>query len=60
MIRGTHPLPEGQRDQMYPAMTAAGYTYDSSNSGKLTWPKKVDGYNLWDFPSRRSSCTART
>ena len=47
---GRTPCLEGQRDQMYPAMTAAGYTYDSSNSGKLTWPKKVDGYNLWDFP----------
>lgn len=47
---GRTPCLEGQRDQMYPAMVAAGYTYDSSNSGKLLWPKKVDGYDLWDFP----------
>lgn len=47
---GRTPCLEGQRDQMYPAMIAAGYTYESSNSGKLTWPKKVEGYDIWDFP----------
>lgn len=47
---GRTPCLEGQRDQMYPAMVAAGYTYDTSNSGDLSWPKKVKDYNLWDFP----------
>jgi hypothetical protein len=47
---GRTPCLEGQRDQMYPAMVAAGYTYEASNSGKLVWPKKVVGYDLWDFP----------
>lgn len=47
---GRTPCLEGQRDQMYPAMLAAGYTYESSNDGKLAWPKKVSGYDLWDFP----------
>ncbi|MCB9411393.1 MAG: hypothetical protein H6525_00845 [Actinobacteria bacterium] len=47
---GRTPCLEGQRDQMYPAMVAAGYTYEASNSGKLAWPKKVTGYDLWDFP----------
>ena len=63
-ISGVHPLPfdmsvitggrtpclEGQRDQMYPAMIAAGYSYESSNSGKLEWPEKVAGFDMWDFP----------
>ncbi len=63
-VTGVHPLPfnssvikggrtpclEGQRPEMYPAMVAAGYTYDSSNPGELMWPKKVEGFNLWDFP----------
>lgn len=47
---GRTPCLEGQRDQMYPAMVAAGYTYEASNSGKLKWPEKVAGYDLWDFP----------
>lgn len=47
---GRTPCLEGDRAQMYPAMTAAGYTYETSNDGKLAWPKKVAGQNIWDFP----------
>lgn len=47
---GRTPCLEGQRDQMYPAMVAAGYTYEASNHGKLAWPTRVPDYPLWDFP----------
>ncbi len=47
---GRTPCLEGQPDQMYPAMLAAGYTYDTSATGDLSWPKKFADYNLWNFP----------
>ncbi|MEZ5118018.1 MAG: hypothetical protein R2737_17280 [Candidatus Nanopelagicales bacterium] len=47
---GRTPCLAGDRDQMYKAFIAAGYTYDASNPGKLQWPRKVAKDRLWDFP----------
>lgn len=47
---GRTPCLEGTRSQLYPALVAAGHTYESSNAGTLVWPRKVPGFDLWDFP----------
>jgi len=46
---GRTPCLEGKRPALYKAMAAAGYRYDTSNSGGLRWPKK-NKYGLWDIP----------
>jgi len=47
---GRTPCLEGERSQLYPALVAAGHTYESSNAGTLVWPRKTPGFDLWDFP----------
>ena len=62
-VKGTEPLPfdhtiikgdrtpclAGKRDQMYPVFLKEGFLYDASNSGSLSWPKKMND-GLWNFP----------
>lgn len=46
---GRTPCLEGKRPAMYKAFKEAGYTYDTSSSGTLTWPKQVTN-GLWNVP----------
>ena len=46
---GRTPCLEGDRAAMYPAFKKAGYIYDASNSGTLSWPEKTSN-GLWDIP----------
>ena len=46
---GRTPCLEGKRPAMYKAFKEAGYRYDTSNSGTLTWPKQVTN-GLWNIP----------
>lgn len=43
----------GKPSQMYPVWKKFGFAYDASRTGTLTWPKKVSGYGLWEFPLQR-------
>lgn len=43
----------GKPKAMYPVWKKFGFTYDASRTGTLTWPKKVAGYGLWEFPLQR-------
>ncbi len=47
------PCLAGKRSAMYPVWVKQGFTYDASNPGQLTWPKKVSGFPLWNFPLQR-------
>jgi hypothetical protein len=44
------PCLQGNRDAMWPVWQEAGFTYDASNTGTLGWPKKIDGFEIWEFP----------
>jgi hypothetical protein len=44
------PCLAGRRDQMYPVFEKAGFAYDASSTGTLSWPQKVSGYSMWNFP----------
>jgi hypothetical protein len=44
------PCLQGNRDAMWPVWQEAGFTYDASNTGTVGWPKKIDGFELWEFP----------
>ncbi|HET7899673.1 MAG TPA: hypothetical protein VFL59_00695 [Candidatus Nanopelagicales bacterium] len=43
----------GKPAAMYPVWKKFGFAYDASRTGTLTWPKKVAGYGLWEFPLQR-------
>lgn len=45
---GRTPCLEGKRPAMHKAFVNAGYSYDSSDTGTLQWPKKSSG--LWLLP----------
>lgn len=48
------PCLMGKPSQMFPAFQKAGFTYDASRTGRLTWPKKVAGFTtMWEFPLQR-------
>ncbi len=49
------PCLAGKRDQMYKAFAERHFTYDSSNGGTLTWPRKMKKYDLWNIPLQRLS-----
>ena len=44
------PCLQGNRDAMWPVWQEVGFTYDASNTGSLGWPKKIDGFEIWEFP----------
>ena len=44
------PCLAGKRSAMYPVFAKAGFTYDASGTGELTWPKRIPSYNMWEFP----------
>ncbi len=44
------PCLQGDRDAMWPVWEEAGFTYDASNTGTPVWPKKIEGFELWEFP----------
>jgi hypothetical protein len=44
------PCLQGNREAMWPVWQEAGFTYDASNTGSPGWPKKIDGFQLWEFP----------
>jgi hypothetical protein len=47
------PCLAGIRSQMLPVFERAGFTYDASGGGTLSWPRKYPGYDLWSFPLER-------
>lgn len=47
------PCLAGIRSQMLPVFERAGFTYDASGAGTLSWPRKYAGYDLWSFPLQR-------
>ncbi len=40
----------GKPEQMYKAFASRDFTYDSSRTGTLQWPRKVSKHSLWEFP----------
>lgn len=46
---GRTPCLEGNRAAMYKAFKEAGYRYDTSGGGSLTWPRPVKN-GLWNIP----------
>jgi hypothetical protein len=47
------PCLAGKRAAMYPVFAKNGFTYDASNPGTLVWPRKISGYDMWNFPLQR-------
>lgn len=47
------PCLAGKPSQMYPVWAKNGFTYDASRAGTLTWPKRIKGYKMWEFPLQR-------
>lgn len=47
------PCLGGIRSQMLPVFERAGFAYDASGAGTLSWPRKYAGYDLWSFPLQR-------
>ena len=46
---GRTPCLEGNKPAMYKAFKEAGYRYDTSGGGTLTWPKQMKN-GLWEIP----------
>ncbi len=46
---GRTPCLEGNRPAMFKAFKQAGYRYDTSGGGSLTWPKQVKN-GMWNIP----------
>lgn len=44
------PCLEGRRSQLFPALRAHGFQYDTSGTANgISWPRK-NSYGLWEFP----------
>ncbi|MGQ0631320.1 MAG: hypothetical protein ACT4P1_09770 [Sporichthyaceae bacterium] len=49
IVGGRTPCLEGKRSELFPALVARGFRYDTSGYGYLNWPEqRSDG--LWDIP----------
>ena len=52
VVGGRTPCLEGRPAAYLAAMAAAGYRYDTSGTGRLSWPRKTL-HGLWEFPLQR-------